>query len=951
MQGFTRSRLGTFATLKTSAAWGGLAIALSLGMPGVAFAQQEATPKGGPTSVGSDQAVEEAASDEGVAKNDIVVTGTLVRGIAPPGASPIAINEKDIKATGATTIAQVLQTIPQLGSFAGIQVPSNSTPEVTVNRPNLRSLPGFNTGGGSSTLVLLDGHRLVGMGSNTTTPDPDFIPPGVLERLEIVPDGGSAIYGSDAVAGVLNFITIKRFDGVKVDASFGVGKNDYYRYDANVTAGKDWGSGSAFVSYNYAHGDQLRGIDRDFVRQFPDRTGRTEIQCSPGNVQASGVFYAIPGATPNTLNQCDVSDFSSLSPAFRRHSVFAGLTQQLSDSIRIDIRGYYTNRDTVVASGPYRFAAQLNAAQALALAPAAYRTLGAQSVFGFFGPTNSQKADIELDTWGITPTITADLDGNFQLRVIGSHGESTANRRGLILDTAALATLVGNGTFNPYNPASASAATIASLTNIQSYGRTRQYMDNIKAVIDGDLFELPAGAVKIAVGGEYSSEQFVAQNGAAVPGFENSGFAGNGVNPARPRIPVFNLSRNIKSVFGEVIVPVFGGDSYPQLTLSAAGRYDDYNDVGGTFNPRFGATFKPVQWVSLRGAYGKSFNAPSLADDVNASGTDVFFLPSVANAGFRPPADLVANGTYPAFRNNTGILAIRGNAPGITPQKATTYSLGFDVDPPFIPGLSFGATYYNIDYKDFIGLPPFQDADALYRFNGNVITTGAGVTQAALDAITRQDTDGIIAPFGSACPFGGFFGCNTPAGTYAIFDARKRNFGSVKLDGIDFRVNYNMPTSFGSVFFNANGTRDLNRTQQSGASAPFLDVLRRDSSKFKVRSTLGTEVGNLLGQITWNHLDGYEFSSPQGFTGTTLGGQVFVAQTQIGAFNAFDLFFKYDVPGDSFVARDLSFTLNVENAFDQDPPEFRGIVTGAGIGTRNGTTIGRFIKFGVSKKF
>ena len=89
MQGFTRSRLGASAILNTSAAWGGLAIALSLGLPGVAFAQQEATPKGGPTSVGSDQAVEEAASDEGVAKNDIVVTGTLVRGIAPPGASQI----------------------------------------------------------------------------------------------------------------------------------------------------------------------------------------------------------------------------------------------------------------------------------------------------------------------------------------------------------------------------------------------------------------------------------------------------------------------------------------------------------------------------------------------------------------------------------------------------------------------------------------------------------------------------------------------------------------------------------------------------------------------------------------------------------------------------------------------------------------------------------------------
>lgn len=132
---------------------------------------------------------------------EIVVTGTLIRGVAPAGASPIGVDAKKIQETGATTVAQVLQTIPQLASFGGLQTLSSSTPELSVNRPNLRSLPGFQTSGGSSTLVLLDGHRIVGMGSNTTTPDPDFIPPGVLQRLEIVPDGGSAVYGSDASPG------------------------------------------------------------------------------------------------------------------------------------------------------------------------------------------------------------------------------------------------------------------------------------------------------------------------------------------------------------------------------------------------------------------------------------------------------------------------------------------------------------------------------------------------------------------------------------------------------------------------------------------------------------------------------------------------------------------------------------------------------------------------------
>ncbi|MGN6358579.1 MAG: TonB-dependent receptor domain-containing protein [Novosphingobium sp.] len=886
-----------------------------------------------------------APSGEGEAapRDEIIVTGTLIRGVAPPGASPVTVDSKKIQESGATTVAQVLQTVPQLGAFQGLQAPSAASPEVSVNRPNLRSLPGFNTSGGSTTLVLMDGHRLVGMGSTTTTPDPDVIPPGVLRRLEIVPDGGSAIYGSDAVAGVLNFITIDRFDGIRIDASYGFA-DDYYRYDAAVLAGKDWGSGSLFVAYNYAKGDQLLGIDRDYIRQFPSAgDGRIEIQCTPGNVRrtSDGSFFPIPSAVAGTANQCDSSDYSSLYPAYQRHSVFAGLTQQLSDSIKIDIRAFYSNRKTTIQSGPFRFTTSLTAAQALALAPPAYAGLGAQDVLGSFGANDASTTDLSLEAWGVTPTITATLGEKFQLRVMGTYGESTANRRAAVLDTTALSNRVLAGAFNPYNPSTASAATLASLTNLQDFGRTRQYLTNLRVVLDGDLFELPSGAVKIAVGGEYSHEKFVAQNGTTVPGFENGGFAGNGINTVTAPIPIYRLSRNVKSLFGELVVPVLGRGSGPELTLSAAGRYDFYSDVGGTFNPRFGATFKPVDWIAIRGAWGTSFTAPSLADDANASSTQVFFLPSFINAGFRPPADLVASGAYPAYVAGTGILAVRGNSPGIEPQTATTWTIGFDVSPPVVPGLTFGATYFNIDYSNFIGLPPFENADALYRFNGNVIRTTFNQTD--ITAIIAQDTDGIIAPLGTSP------GSITAAGTYAIFDARKRNFGSVKVDGVDFRASYRKETGFGALFANLNGTYDFNRKQQSGASAPFLDQVTFGTNRLRTRATFGGEIGNFLGQLTWNHRSGYNLQAPQGFTGTALG-VAYVAQAKVDSFNTIDLFFKYDFKG-AGLTEDLSLTLNVENLFDTAPPEFRGNTTGVAPGIQNGNTIGRFVKIGVSKKF
>lgn len=885
-----------------------------------------------------------SADDSEGDSSEIVVTGTLIRGVAPAGASPISTDAAQIKESGATTVAQLLQTIPQLASFGQLQTLSSSTPELSVNRPNLRSLPGFQTSGGSSTLVLLDGHRIVGMGSNTTTPDPDFIPPAVIQRLEIVPDGGSAVYGSDAVAGVMNFITISKFEGIKVDASAGFAR-DYYRLDGNITAGKDWGSGSAFISYNYSKGDDLFGGDRKYIRQMPDANGRTEIQCAPGNVSANNVFYAQPTATANTLNQCDKSDYATLYPAYQRHSVFAGLSQELSDAVKLDVRSFYTNRKTKIVNGPFRYSASVNAA----LAQAPYAALGAQTVYGQVGATDADHLDIKLETWGITPTITADLGAGIQLRVLGSHGESLATRTGRVLDNTAMNNLIASGGFNPYNPSTISPENLALLTNLDGFGRTKQKMDNVRVVFDGSLLELPAGDLKFAVGAEYSHESFRAQNGSTVFGFQNGGFTGNGVNTVTRAIPIYNLSRSIKSGFGELIIPVLGGDSYPKLNVSVAGRYDDYNDVGDTFNPRFGATFLLSDWLTVFGAWGKSFNAPSLADDSRAASSDVFFLPSVANGTFRPPADLVANGTFPAFRANTGILAIRGNAPGIVPQTSKNWTVGFDAEPALTTGLKFGATYYNIDFKNYIGLPNFGNADDLYRNYGNVIKTT--FTQADINAIVAQDTDGIVAPFGNACPFGGFFGCNTVAGTYAIFDARKQNVGSVKISGLDFRLNYETATSFGSVFFGVNGTYDLTRKEKKGATSPYVSIIGKDNNRLRVRTTLGAEAGNLLGQITWTHRGGYDFSTPQGFTGTTLGGQAFAAQPDVSAFNTFDLFFKYDVPGENAIAKDLSFTLNVENVFNNAPPEYRGFGTGTAFGIINGNTIGRFVKIGVSKKF
>jgi iron complex outermembrane receptor protein len=284
-------------------------------------------------------AVGDGTSEKQESLNEIVVTGTLIRGVVPIGTNLIGITDKDIQATGATTTAQLLQEVPQLGSFNTLQFPAAAGNTTTVNRPNLRELPGNTTAGGSTTLVLMDGHRLVGMGVTSTTPDPDIIPPGAIERIDIVPDGGSATYGADAVAGVINFITRRKFDGIMVDAQYGLG-DQYHQWDANLTAGRDWGSGGLYISYNHSFHDDILGSDRGYVRTFPDQNGNLALTCSPGNVQVGNSIYGLPFTTSTAVarpNQCNNALGTSIYPSERRDSVFARFAQDLSEAVKIDV--------------------------------------------------------------------------------------------------------------------------------------------------------------------------------------------------------------------------------------------------------------------------------------------------------------------------------------------------------------------------------------------------------------------------------------------------------------------------------------------------------------------------------------------------------------------------------------------------------------------------------------
>jgi iron complex outermembrane receptor protein len=222
-------------------------LALSLAWAAAAQAQT-AEPGTEPASVTKKDAVSTTATkgkpgDESAGElEEIVVTGTLIRGASAVGAPVIELDRKDIEATGAKTSADLFATLPQMQSFNSLPTgtPDQSEP---IPRTNLR---GFALSGSQATLVLLNGHRMVGAGVLQTSPDPSSIPIAAIERVEVLADGASAIYGADAVAGVVNIILRKDYDGAETHLDYGVA-DSYSQYSASQLLGTQWDTGSIMV--------------------------------------------------------------------------------------------------------------------------------------------------------------------------------------------------------------------------------------------------------------------------------------------------------------------------------------------------------------------------------------------------------------------------------------------------------------------------------------------------------------------------------------------------------------------------------------------------------------------------------------------------------------------------------------------------------------------------------
>lgn len=919
----------------------------------------------------------------------VVITGTSIRGSELIGNTVQIIDGSALADSGRATIADMLRDVPV--NFAGGVANSDNTrggQDTSSAGANLTGGSGVNLRGlgALSTLVLVDGRRVAASGQFGDFVDIANIPAAAIERIEILSDGASAIYGSDAVGGVVNIILKRDVEGFNTLARLGTttqGGGDELQVSA--VWGGQWAGGRAVVGYEYNDRSRVGAEDRDFDGanfsgrggvNWPRYTSRAGAAANifsggaafNGNVaymvpQGAGVGLTVASLTPATGgfgNSFDPWAASDISPAMERHSLFATLDRDIGERAEIYGSARFTRRD-----GDYRLGY-----------PAVFSSLPATSAFFIPGTTNNfgvliddriARRDVSVSSLGAELGLRFDLgrDWNADFTVSYSREEQTresqqlrdsnigdrvlagpntvaapsslacslmgltpANLSAIAAPTAAQSycASLNYQAFNPYSTAPLSAAVLDQLIGYEDL-TFNSWLTQATVKVDGSLFDLPGGALKLAAGVDYRKEYIDGE----------LDFNYRSVRPLTQ--PYGATSRNVVAAFAEFAVPIVGKDNalplVRSLDASLAVRYEDSRGLGDfdTTNPKFGLRYEPVEGFALRGSYGTSFHAPPMRFAYNGpqpvpGGNTIFY----ANAFYTAPCNttLVAlngfSGTPGAPTGNctfTGMVVSGGAGPILKPEEADTWTLGFDFSPPALPGLKLSASYFNLEIENRIVR---ITSGTLGGILANYFATGSSPYIRNLD-FNPDDT--LVAGLFADPRFTGLAGpgpTRTPSQIGAIIYATQTNLASLRLDGVDLSARYRFATERqGEFTLFATGTLYNSYDVKGTPAGRYLDKLGKFEAmgnpvRWRSKQGVSWTRGPLQAIATVNFTDGYECESGC-YVANASGAPVLnTAPVSIDSWTTLDLEFNFDLAGMGRAFEDSSVSLSAVNVLDEDPP-------------------------------
>jgi iron complex outermembrane receptor protein len=850
---------------------------------------------------------------------DVVVTGSRIRGAVPVGANLITLDRTAIDRSGYATTQQLLQSLPQNfgggpnDGATGISVRNNATANVGAGSSiNLRGL------GAASTLVLIDGNRPALGGLFGAFSDLSLIPSSAIERVEVLADGASALYGSDAVAGVVNLRLRNSFVGAETRARYGVA-NGFDEVQASQLFGTKWSSGHAVLGYEYYRRGRLAAADRRYATEDLTAFGGPDYRrdfSNPGTIiAADGQSFAIPrgqngaGLTATDLsvgrNLADGRNGTDILPEVSRHAAYAYVDQHLGPAVKLVGQLFFADRRStqrfipdndggviVPTSNPF-YVDPIGTGQPIMVDYSFARDFGSQTTLTHvqaFGATAG--ADVGFGSWN------ASVRGSYGVQIERLRSVNIPNYYALGLaladpDPATAYNLFGDGAFTNR----------ATITKVRGYldARGRYSLASATFKIDGPLVDLPGGTVKVALGSEYRREHYA---------YDTTVFEFSATPQPSPTAGL-PATRTIVAGFGELLVPLVGTAQHlpgiSRLDLSIAGRVEHYSATGTTANPKVGASWVPVDGITVRGSFGTSFRAPSFGDLRQGRGA-VQYIP------YPLPDPASPSGS-------TNAVLLFGNAPGIGPERATTWTIGTDLAPKILPGSHLSLTYFDIAYRDRIASLSADFLNFLSNRTRYAPLINASPTTAQIAALYQDPV--FVNPYG------------IPQGAITtIIDARTANLSSVRQTGLDFDIGYGFHAGAAALDAGLGGSYLFGIDQRVTATAAPVDVV----------STLGNSVDlRMRGRLSasyhaWTLAGFVNFVNGYRNTGVT-------PSEHVPSWTTTDLQISYAVPPGNGPLHGLRVSLSVNNLFDRDPPYVNNptVFSAIGYDADNANPIGRLV--------
>ncbi|MGH6950323.1 MAG: TonB-dependent receptor domain-containing protein [Vitreimonas sp.] len=783
------------------------------------------------------EAQDQAPADE----EEIVVTGSRILRDPLRTESPVAdVTGEDLARTGLTSTADILQRQPFSGGGLNSRVNSSGN---FGNPPD-----GGGVGAGSAeidlrylnprrVLVLVDGLRWVNGASASGVPgstDLNSIPASLIERIEILQEGASSIYGTDAIAGVVNIITRDQFEGFQASAYGGMyfedGDGETENYELTWGARSDAGTHIVF-GVNHVDQEGVSSADRAISR-FPQPYATTCEIPGPNNPGGcSGFitqgFYEINDPTtpegfiglvtnvgvvgvPNYIPGDPTgpgSDFHSFTDADRfnfqpfnfmltpstRTGLFGIVTQDLTDDIRLRLRGVYNNRVSENQAAPIPIGVGPDAGNGNLLDTISIDVTNPFNPFGFTlepgtynvvarrlieaGPRNFEQTvntyyfagTIEGDTTIAGRELSWDVNAVFSRNRADQLMQGNINSRRLQQALGPLAECTDPCVpFNIFGGAGTVTQEMLDFVGFVQHDVSEQELTDYTANVTSDLFQLPAGPFAIALGAEYRELSGFFQPDAVVVAGESSDI------PAQPT----SGSYDVTEFYGEVDVPILADMSFAhELAISAATRFSDYSTFGEDETSQAGIRWRPMEDLLLRATWAQGLRAPSIGELFGSlSRFDQLMTdPCSDMLVTQPPAvqancialGVPADGSY--VQLNPQISVVTGGNPNLDPETSEGVTVGAVYNPnwardaSWTNGLTFEVNWNEIEVQD-----PIQPLNAQVQLNRCVFT----LDPVSCAGITR-----------------------TASGVINSFSNQLTNIGSVETESVDLRVAYESPDS------------------------------------------------------------------------------------------------------------------------------------------------------------